>query len=63
MTAHCQEEQKLNLIELNLFLEECNQSAADNYQVLLCLCMIQDWLVDLEEQAEKLSHRVRTQKH
>jgi hypothetical protein len=63
MTKHVLEEHELNLIELSLFLEQCNQLAAENDQVLMRLRVLQDWLADLERRAEKLSDRVRMQKH
>jgi hypothetical protein len=61
MTEHFLEEHELNQIELNLFLEQCNQLVDENYHSLIRLQVIQDWLADLETRAEKLPDRFRTQ--
>jgi hypothetical protein len=63
MTEHFLDGHELSLIELNLFLEQCNQLATENYQVLMRLRVLQDWLADLETRAEKLAERVRNQTH
>jgi hypothetical protein len=63
MTEHFLDEHELNLIELNRFLEQCNQLTAENHQALMRLLVIQEWLADLATRAEKLAERVRTQTH
>jgi hypothetical protein len=63
MTEHFQTEHELNLIEVKLFLEQCNEASAQSHQTLMRLHLIQEWLADLEKRAEKLSDRFRTESH
>jgi hypothetical protein len=56
-------EHELDLIEIQLLFEQCNQLTAESYQTLVHLRLIQEWLADLETRAEKLAERVRSQTH